>query len=182
MKTVITLENSNCTRCHNAMLGMLREKKGVRHVQSDFSSGCLVIEHDDDPDGLLSLIRAADRSISVACNGEREMVPVDGHEADECRALKGTVPAPLDVATSTMTVTVTRTVEASRAPSTSCSPPGTWPPAVSMRPVSPMDGSGRREGVRVLVRERPAPGSLLRAMRFAARTYRVVFHLPMAPR
>jgi hypothetical protein len=86
MRTLVTLENSNCTWRHNAMLTKLREKKGVHRVRSEFSSGCLIIEHEGEPDALLAVIATADRAVAVAGNGEREMVGVDGHKAVACRA------------------------------------------------------------------------------------------------
>jgi hypothetical protein len=44
MRTLVTLENSNCTWCHNAMLATLREKKGVHRVRSEFQRGrCVAV-------------------------------------------------------------------------------------------------------------------------------------------
>lgn len=85
MRTVIALENSNCARCHNRMLYALRATDRVQRVQSDFSTGCLVIEHDTDPEALVELITTTGRSVAVAANGERVMVTLDGHEEPECR-------------------------------------------------------------------------------------------------
>src|SRR5579875_3041376 len=96
MRMLVTLENSNCTWCHNAMLRTLREEMGVQRVLSDFSSGCVVIEHETDPDALLTLVTTADRAVAVAGNGEREMVPVAGHEAVACRKSKDIVGGPPD--------------------------------------------------------------------------------------
>ncbi len=89
MRTLIALENSNCTRCHNAMLVRLRSIAAVRNVQSDFASGCLVVDHNTDPDALISMVTDSGRVICVAANGEREMVAVDGHHADGCPVANG---------------------------------------------------------------------------------------------
>lgn len=88
MKTIIELQNSNCPRCHNDMLGALREREGVERVRSDFASGCLVVDHEVDPTLLVSLIQTEGRAVAVADNGERMMVCMDGHEAPECHASK----------------------------------------------------------------------------------------------
>lgn len=89
MRTLIALENSNCTRCHNALLVRLRADPAVRNVHSDYASGCLVIDHDADPAALVSMVTASGRGVVVAANGEREMVAVDGRHADGCPAAMG---------------------------------------------------------------------------------------------
>lgn len=94
VRTLVTLENSNCTWCHNAMLATLREKDGVHRVRSELSSGCLIVDHEGEPDALLAVIATADLAVAVAGNGEREMVGVDGHEAVACRAEMDIVVAP----------------------------------------------------------------------------------------
>ena len=178
MKTLIALENSNCTWCHNEMLGTLRENVGVRGVQSDFSSGCLIIEHEDDLDALLSLVTTGGRAVAVAGNGECEMVPVNGHEAGACRGAAAIVRAPLGEKGSTTTSARSAGTKAS---TTRC-PSGTWSPAATVCPVCHLDGSGGRGGVRVLTRGRRTPGPVLRAVRFVVRKHRVAFRLPMAAR
>lgn len=93
MRTVVALENSSCARCHNALLAALREKEHVQRVWSDFSAGCLVIEHEDDPDALVSVVRAAGRAVAVAASGQRVMVSLDGHEEAECQMPEDTAGA-----------------------------------------------------------------------------------------
>lgn len=66
------------------MLAALRARERVHRVHSDFATGCLVIEHEDDPDDLVSLITSMDRAVAVASNGEMMMVSLDYHEATEC--------------------------------------------------------------------------------------------------
>ena len=177
MKTLIALENSNCTWCHNEMLAALREKEGVRGVQSDFSSGYLVIEHEDNPEALLSLVTTTGRAVAVADNGEREMVPTDGHGVAVCQGEKVIVRAPLGEKGSTSTSARSPGAKSS---TTQC-PSDTLSPAGTVCPVCRPDGSGGRDGVQVLTRGRLTAGPVLRAVRFVGRKYRVIFRLPMAP-
>lgn len=184
MRTIVALENSNCTRCHNAMLATLRERERVQRVWSDFSTGCLVIEHEDDPGALVSLITTADRAVAVAANGERVMVSLDGHEAAECRASKGTVGA---VAAAGLTMTPATNAGGGGPPGPlSLSASGTrssktTSPTVGLSDLKEGEGGGRA-GVRVLSRERSAPGLVLRALRFLVRMFRTVFGLPSVHR
>lgn len=170
MRTMVVLENSNCTRCHNAMLVALREREGVERVWSDFSTGCLVIEHEDDPDALVSFVTTAGRAVAVAANGEKVMVSLDGHEALECQVPKGTVG-------------VSVAAEGGAPGPVSLSPSGPPSSKTMVERVSRSDSAnrehGRRAGVRVLSRERPAPGVVPRVL---ARIFRTVFRLPSVPR
>jgi hypothetical protein len=70
----VVLENGNCVLCKNRLFSALRERKAVQRVYSDFSTGCLIIEHEDDPDALFSLLRSDGRAVALASNGERVMV------------------------------------------------------------------------------------------------------------
>lgn len=84
MLTLVQLETSNCSRCHNRMLAELRKRDDVVSVRSDFSKGCLVIEHEDDTAALIALIADATRGVATAANGERVMVYVDPHALAQC--------------------------------------------------------------------------------------------------
>jgi hypothetical protein len=180
MRTLGTLENSNCTWCHNAMLATLRDRKGVHGMRLEFSSGCLIIEHEGEPDALLAVIATADRAVAVAGNGEREMVGVDGHEAAACRAEMEIVVAP--PGEESHPLAAMKPDGSGDNSSNSRSPSDTSSPAVPACPVCHPGGPGAREGVRVLTRVRPTPGLVLRAIRFVVRAYRVAFHLPVASR
>ena len=186
MRTLVRLENSNCPRCHARMLGVLRETKGVEHVASDFATGCLVVDHQGDPEMLVSLIATADRAVAVAPNGERVIVPVDGHEATECREPPGRAP------TGTRGAGGQRVdgerVDGERAvprrdpwPAVRLGPHGEHiPPGAATCPVCHSDpGRGpRRSGhgaVRVLSRQRPAPGLVLRMVRLLVGAFRITF-------
>ncbi len=180
MRTIVTLENSNCIRCHNAMLATLREMKSVHSVRSEFSSGCLVIEHEGEPDVLLAMIANADHAVAVAGNGEREMVRVNGQEVAACRAERDVAMAPPGVQSHPL---LTMRPDGSsdylpnpRSPSDANAPAG---PAC---PVCHPDEPGAQEGIRVLTRERPTPSLIRRALQLVVKAYRVAFHLPVVSR
>jgi hypothetical protein len=177
-RTLVILENSNCTWCHNAMLATLREKKGVHRVRSEFSSGCLIIEHENEPDALLALIATAGHAVAVAGNGEREMVLVGGHEVRACQAATDILEAPLNK--ESRSLAAMKPDGSDDCSSTPRSPSHTSSLAVPVCPVC--GGPVARDEVRVLTRERPTPGLVLRAMRFVMRTYRVASGLTMASR
>lgn len=179
MKTLVELENSNCTWCHGAMLSALRQRAGVKGVWSDFSSGCLVIDHEDDPDALVALVKSTGRAVTVAGNGEKMMVSLDGHEAAECSVSNDAVRArsdeqgpaaafPTSPPGGDPGFTVPR-------PSASWSPPATVSTAGLADPESGFPRGGA--GIRVLSREQPFPGLLLRAARDFRRAFRVVLRL-----
>lgn len=194
MRTLVRLENSNCPRCHTRMLGVLRETKGVEHVASDFATGCLVVDHQDDPEMLVSLIATADRAVAIAPNGERVMVPVDGHEATECREPPGRVPTGTSVLAASVLATSALTASAltpsvpyhagTRGPrSASGRMASTSPPGAATCPVCHSDpGRGPRRSdrgaVRVLSRQRPAPGLVLRMVRLLVGAFRIAFRVP----
>lgn len=188
MRTLVALENSNCTWCNNDMLGALRERSRVQAVGFDSSAGCLVIEHEENPDSLVSLIRTEGRAVAVAANGERVMVSVDAHEAADCQVSKDTViRAQWDEEEESSTGHATSRTGPGAAGRTASLPTGIWPSEGTLCPVCLTDpGSGRRhggrEGVRVLTRERPAPGLLLGAVRVLASVFRGVFRVPSVAR
>lgn len=185
MRTAITLDNSNCTRCHNRLLDAVRAQKGVRAVRSDFTTGCLVVEHDGDLDALVSLIASADRAVTVAGNGEREMVPVGAHQVLECRVAKDPLrPPPDEQGSATAATNAEGTGSMASRPRTSSDGRS---PAAAVCPVchaDPASGTrrGGRGGVRTLRRERPAPGLALRTVRVLVAAFRKVFGLPPAAR
>jgi len=91
VKTHLVLENGNCVLCNTRLLNALRQRKRVQRVYTDFSTGCLVIEHEDDPDALLSLLTSDGRAVALAANGERVMVRLDAHETGRCPVARSTV-------------------------------------------------------------------------------------------
>lgn len=97
MKTYIQLENANCTQCHNRVVAALLDRPRVNAVRADFSAGCILVEHDDDPAQLVAIVETMGRAVVLAANGERVMIAVDAHEAHECplgtRSARGEAPA-----------------------------------------------------------------------------------------
>lgn len=85
MRTLVVVEPSNCAKCHNETLQAISEMARVNSARSVFSAGCLVVEHEDEPAAILSLVRASDHAVALASNGERVMVPVEAREVSECR-------------------------------------------------------------------------------------------------
>ncbi len=180
MRTLIALENSNCSWCHNTMLGTLREQDGVREVQSDFSSGCLVIEHEDDSTALLALVTGANHAVAVASNGEREMIPVNGHEVIACREEQGSLTPLVDGEGSRDTVTEPA---GSRTGLITSPPPSDTPPrGVLACPVCHPDEPGGREGVRVLTREQRLSGPVIRTAQALTRRCHVGARWPLVAR
>lgn len=90
------MENGNCAQCLNEMLGVLRASEVVERVESNFTAGCLAIDHDNGLDALVALIATSGRAIEVASNGERMMVPVSFHQESGCRVPVHTVRVSLD--------------------------------------------------------------------------------------
>lgn len=158
----------------------------MQRVWSDFSTGCLVIEHEDDPDALVSLITSTGKAVAVGGNGERVMVSLDGHDATECPVSKDTGHARLGEKGLEMGFPASPS-GAGHPGSTARSASGTWSPAATASPSRrPLAGPERATdggaGVRVLSRERPAPGLVLRAMHLVIRIFQIAFRLPAEPR
>ena len=174
MRTLIALENSNCSWCHNNMLEMLREQYGVEEVQSDFTSGCLAIEHEDDSIALLALVTGADHAVVVASNGEREMIPVDGHEVIACREMKHSAASPL--AAEESTDTVMRLVGKCTGSISNPLPSDAEPSASLACPVCHPDEPGGQAGVRVLTREQRVSGPVIRTVQALTRRCHVGAH------
>jgi len=86
MHTLVTLGNSNCPWCLNAMMERLRARPLVRDVRSNTTDGCLEIDHDyaEEAD-LVAGIHDDLRGWVTADNGEAVMVELDVHPVDQCR-------------------------------------------------------------------------------------------------
>lgn len=93
MQTVVTLENSNCSWCLNAMAERLRTRPLVHTVDVDAAAGRVVVEHDhDSPAALVVDIHDDLRGWVIAENGEAVMVDLAVHEESECRGSPRTLP------------------------------------------------------------------------------------------
>ena len=76
MRTLIRVENANCTDCLNAIQDALMERSLVRSVRLHSADGCIEVEHDhDEPDALVELLRTSLRGWQIADNGEIIQVP-----------------------------------------------------------------------------------------------------------
>ncbi len=86
MRTIVGLANSNCSWCLNVMADRLAARPLVHAVHLDATSGCLVVDHDDDdPAVLVAEIHSNLRGWEMADNGEAVMVDLGVHEASACR-------------------------------------------------------------------------------------------------
>jgi hypothetical protein len=182
MRTHVVLENGNCVLCNARLLSALRQRKRVQRVYTDFSTGCLVIEHDDDPAALLSLLTTDGRAVALAANGERVMVRVEAHETGRCPVAKS---AATQARWDTEPVRVSDLTSGSLDVVDECGyesfpasdPPQWWRLGVpgsgerqsSTVPVpaaaaSPQAAVEERRGVRVVLRRRPPPVLVPRKM------------------
>ena len=85
MRTLIRVENANCTDCLNAIQDAQMERTLVRSVQLHSADGCIEVEHDhDEPDALVELLRTSLRGWQIADNGEIIQVPSVPAAAHAC--------------------------------------------------------------------------------------------------
>ena len=85
MRTLIRVENANCTDCLNAIQDVLMARSLVRSVQLHAADGCIEVEHDhDEPDALVELLRTSLRGWQIADNGEIIQVPSVPEAAHVC--------------------------------------------------------------------------------------------------
>lgn len=76
MKTLIRVENANCTDCLNAIHDVLMARSRVQSVHLHAADGCIEVEHHhDEPDALLDVLRTSLRGWQMADNGEIMQTP-----------------------------------------------------------------------------------------------------------
>ncbi len=76
MRTLIRVENANCTDCLNAIQDTLMARPLVRSVHLHAADGCIEVEHDHDvPDALVEVLRSSLRGWQMADNGEIMQTP-----------------------------------------------------------------------------------------------------------
>jgi copper chaperone CopZ len=86
MRTLISVENANCSYCMNAVRDELLARPLVHHVEMSPRAGCLEVEHDhDDPSALVGLLRQSLHGWRVTDNGEVVMVMTKPGLAHVCR-------------------------------------------------------------------------------------------------
>lgn len=85
MRTLIRVENANCTDCLNAIQETLLARSLVRSVHLHAADGCIEVEHDHDaPDALVELLRTSLRGWQMADNGEIMQTPSIPEVAHVC--------------------------------------------------------------------------------------------------
>lgn len=76
MKTLIRVDNANCTDCLNVIQDVLLARSLVRSVRLHTADGCIEVEHDhDEPDALVELLGRSLRGWQIADNGEIMQTP-----------------------------------------------------------------------------------------------------------
>jgi copper chaperone CopZ len=85
MRTLIQVQNANCTYCIGAVREELLARPRVHHVEMSLTAGCLEVDHDhDDPAALVELLRQSLHGAQVADNGEVVMIMTDPELTQEC--------------------------------------------------------------------------------------------------
>jgi hypothetical protein len=76
MRTLIRVENANCTDCLNTIQDVLTARSLVKSVQLHAADGCIEVEHNhDEPEALVELLRTSLRGWQMADNGEIIQIP-----------------------------------------------------------------------------------------------------------
>lgn len=85
MRTLIRVDNANCTYCMNDVREALLARPLVRDVRSSAVAGCWELEHDhDDLTAIIDLVRQSLHGWEVAGNGEIIMIATTPEVADRC--------------------------------------------------------------------------------------------------
>jgi len=98
MKTLIRVQNANCTDCLNAIQDTLTARPLVQTVHVHAADGCIEVEHDHDAPGeLVELLGSSLRGWQMAGNGEIMQVPTNPAVAHVCHLRDSpTEPAAID--------------------------------------------------------------------------------------
>ena len=85
MKTVVRIENTNCTYCVDDARKVLLESPLVHSVEMNAATGCLDVEHDfEGVSALTGLLRDAALNWEVADNGEIVMIASTCESSGRC--------------------------------------------------------------------------------------------------
>lgn len=85
MRTLIRIENANCSYCIGTVQVELLERPLVHHVEMNAAEGCMEVDHDhDDPAALIELLGQSLHGAQVADNGEIVMVMTDPELTRQC--------------------------------------------------------------------------------------------------
>jgi len=85
MRTLIRVENANCTYCMNAVRDELLARPLVHNVHMSPTPGCLEVDHDhDDTSALTGLLERSLRGWQVESNGEIVEITTNPTLSDAC--------------------------------------------------------------------------------------------------
>lgn len=85
MKTVVRIENTNCTYCLDDVRKVLLASPRVRTVEMGATTGCLDVEHDyEEVSAITGLLRDSPLNWDVADNGEIVMVAPTCESSGRC--------------------------------------------------------------------------------------------------
>lgn len=85
MRTLIKVENANCTFCMNDVRDTLLARPLVRDVRTSVVAGCWEVDHDhDDVAAITGVLRQSLHGWEVADNGEIVMIATSPDVADRC--------------------------------------------------------------------------------------------------
>lgn len=87
MRTLINVENANCTYCMNDVRDTLLARPLVHDVRTSVVAGCWEVGHDqDDVAAITDLLRQSLHGWEVADNGEIIMIATSPNASDRCAA------------------------------------------------------------------------------------------------
>jgi copper chaperone CopZ len=85
MRTLVQVENANCSYCMNDVRDELLARPLVRGVRLSATAGCWEVEHDhDDPQALTELLQRSLHGWQVSDNGEIVEVVNNPTQSGEC--------------------------------------------------------------------------------------------------
>ncbi len=84
MRTLMRIDHANCPSCTESTRGVLLTNPMVHDVHMNTTTGCWVIEHDDDPSTIAEVLQESLHGWKVQSNGEIEMVSTTAEPLDQC--------------------------------------------------------------------------------------------------
>ena len=85
MKTVVRIENTNCTYCVDDVRKALLAFPLVHTVEMSATTGCLDVEHDyEEVSAIIGLLRDSPLNWDIADNGEIVMVAATCESSGQC--------------------------------------------------------------------------------------------------
>jgi hypothetical protein len=85
MRTLIRVENANCTYCMNAVRDDLLARPLVHHVHLSATAGCWEVDHDhEDASELIGVLEQSLHGWQVGSNGEIVEITTNPTLSDAC--------------------------------------------------------------------------------------------------